>query len=116
MSAGRHLFHRCDVQRYATTTQDYGQKREPAAHLSDVHCRLKTEPQRAFNSLTGQWMVSTRYRLQVMRDVDIVAGDRVTAVIDEYKTSIPGDFEVAGVADRRAVGLRLKTLELNKVN
>jgi hypothetical protein len=116
MTAGRHLLHRCDVQRYATAAQDYGKKRTPAAHLRGVHCRLKTETQRAFNSLTGQWLVSTRYWLQVMRDVDIVAGDRVTAVVDEYGASIPGDFEVAGAADRRAAMLRLKTLELNKVS
>lgn len=116
MLDGRHLHHRCAVQRYAATAQDYGQKRTPAAHLSDVHCRLKTDTQRAFNSLTGQWMVSTRYRLQVQRTVDIIAGDRVTAVYDEYGAAIPGNFEVAGEATRRGAMMRLKTLELNKVN
>lgn len=116
MTIGRHLFHRCDVQRYDTTAQGYGSKREPAAHLRGVHCRLKTETQRGFNSLTGQWMVSTRYKLQVMKSADVIAGDRVTAVTDEYGADIDGNFEVASVMDRRGHTLRMKTLELNKVS
>lgn len=112
---GRHLTHRCNTQRYTATAQSYGRQRVPAAHLTAVHCRLKTETQRAFNSVTGEWLVSTRYKLQVLRSEDILAGDRVTAVIDEFGDNIPGDFEVAGEAVRRGAALWARTLELNKV-
>lgn len=114
--SGRHLIHRCNTQRYTASSQGYGQKRTPAANLTAVHCRLQTKQQRAFNTLTGEWLVSTRYQMQFLRDADVIAGDRITAVTDEYGASIAGNFEVAGIIDRRAAMLRLKTAELNKVS
>ncbi|MBX3056926.1 MAG: hypothetical protein KF770_10680 [Anaerolineae bacterium] len=112
---GRYLIHRCNTQRYTAVAQGYGRQRTPAAHLVAVHCRFKEEVRHAFNSVTGEWVVNTRYKLQVQRDEDIVAGDRVTGLIDEYGTAVPGDFEVAGGMTRRGASVRLRTLELNKV-
>jgi hypothetical protein len=113
---GSHLIHRCDVQRYTETSQGYGEQRTPAAHLSDVHCRLKTEQQRAFNSLTGQWLVTTRYKLLVQFLEDITAGDRVTNIVDEYGVTDTHTYEVAGATPLRGHTLRLNKLELNKVS
>lgn len=123
MTVGFHLIHRCDVERYAEVegTQGYGEQKAPAAHLSRVHCRLKTEAQRGFNSITGQWVVSTRYKLLVQFDEDILAGDRITNLVDEYgkvdarRDGKPHTYEVSGETPLRGHTLRLKKLELNQV-
>jgi hypothetical protein len=113
---GRHLIHRCDIHRYSSTEQGYGKKRVPSIEVTDVPCRLKEKVQRAFNSVTGQWMVDTRYTLQVEFGADLIAGDRVTNVVDEYGQAMLGNYEVAGVHHRRAASLRMKVAELNKVS
>lgn len=113
---GMTFVHRCDVQRYSTSAEGYGEKRTPVAHISGVHFRLKTETQRAFNSLTGQWMVSTRYRGLFPFDTDAIAGDRITNVVDEYGDAVAGNWEVKGVMPRRGHAGRHKSLELEKVS
>lgn len=115
MPIGLTLIHRCAVQRYATAAEGYGSKRTAAAHLSDVHCRLQTKMQRAFNSLSGQWLVTTSYRLLVPYGTDVLAGDRITSVVDEDGNTVAGNWEVAGVLEKRGHATRHKSLELNKV-
>lgn len=115
MRVGRHLVHRCDTQRYSEVTQGYGSQRTPTDHLYSLHCRFKTDVQRGFNSVSGHWVVSTGYKLMVEFDADVVAGDRVTNVLDERGQAIPGNYEVAGAMERRGQAMRHKTLVLNKV-
>lgn len=116
MTAGRHLIHRCDVQRYADAAQGYGDKRTPANHLTAVHFRLIEKTQRAFNSIAGQWVVSTRYQGMFLFSADVAAGDRITNVVDEYGEAVDGNFEVAGGMKRRGHAMRHKMLELHKVS
>lgn len=116
MAVSLTLDHRCDVQRYTEAAQGYGEKRTAAAHLSGVHCRLAEKSERFFDSLAGQWRVTTAYRLLVPFATDIAAGDRVTNVTDEYGTAVAGNWEVAGVMKRRGQMGRHKSAELNKVS
>jgi len=88
----------CDVWRYASTSQAYGKKRTPAIHLSDVPCRLIIKEQRGFNSVTGEWLKQTTYRLLTLHDVDLVEGDRVTNIRMHDATLDNLNFEVDGGA------------------
>lgn len=109
------LHHRCDVQRYTTTAQGYGTKRTAAAHLTGVYCRLMTKTERAYNSLTAQWLVDTRYRLLMPYTTDVLAGDRIANLVDEDGDAVAGVWEVTGVLKRRGRTARHLSLDLQKV-
>ena len=91
----------CDVSRYTVTAQVYGSKRTPAAHLSDVPCRLVIKDQHGFNSVTGAWVKKTDYTLLTLADVDIEEGDRVTNVRMHNDVLDDLTFEVDGGALKR---------------
>ena len=113
MSGGSlYLVDRCDVSRYTVTAQAYGSKRTPAAHLSDVPCRLVIKEQKGFNSVTGEWVKRADYTLLTLADVDIEEGDRVTNIRMHNDTLDQLNFEVDGGALKRrgrmAVHRRMK--------
>ncbi len=99
MSGGSlHLVDHCDVERYTQSAsgQGYGRKRVPAVHLSNVSCRLVTKTRRGFNSVTGEWLVTTEYKLLALHGADIEEGDRITSVVLQDGTLSQLDFEVDG--------------------
>jgi hypothetical protein len=111
-----HFDHRCDVQRYSLAVDAYNnQARTPGPHLSDVPCRLVIKAQRGFNSLTGQWMVTTAYKLFVVHSLDVKAGDRITNLVDETGSINAHNFEVEAALPHRGRTVQHRTLELRKV-
>ena len=110
------LVDHCDVSRYTVTAQAYSTKRTPAAHLSDVPCRLVIKEQEGFNSVTGEWVTRETYLLLTLPDVDIEEGDRVTNVRSHNDTLDQLNFEVDGGAlKRRGRMARLRSMKLKRV-
>ena len=105
----------CDVSRYAVTSQQYGSKRTPAAHLSDVPCRLVPKDARGFNSVTGEWMEETFYTLLTLADVDIEEGDRITNIRMHDDTLDQLNFEVDGILRRRGRMASHRRMKLKRV-
>lgn len=113
--AGHLLIHRCTVQRRATVPRGYGKQATYDDHLTSEHCRLVTKGQRGFNSITAQFVTATSYMMIFRFDADVLAGDRVTGVLDESGAAIAGNFEIEAVIPRRGAVSRHKAATLNKV-
>ena len=110
----------CDVQRRATVAQGYGSKPSYAEHLTGQPFLLVMKAQRGFNSLTGEWVVSTIYNGHFSAAVDIQEGDRLTNVAlnrEGNSEDIGGTFQVdGGVIPQRGRGTRVKIVGLKRVS
>jgi hypothetical protein len=110
----------CDVQRRAKVAQGYGSKPSYGEHLTGQPFLLVMKAQRGFNSLTGEWLVSTSYSGHFPAAVDIQEGDRLTNVAlnrEGDSEDIGGTFQVdGGVMPRRGRGTRVKIVGLKRVN
>lgn len=111
---------RCDVQRRATTAQGYGSKPSYSSHLTGQPFLLVTKTQRGFNSVTGEWLVSTSYAGHFPSDADVQEGDQLRNVSLDRNAdpeTIGGTFQVDGGAiSRRGRGSRVKILGLRRVS
>lgn len=110
----------CDVQRRGTTAQGYGAKPSYAIHLTGQPFLLVAKAERGFNSVTGEWLVSTSYTGHFPAGVDVQEGDRLTNVsLDDKSDSedVGGTFQVDGGAiARRGRGSRVKIVGLKRVS
>lgn len=111
---------RCDVKRRATTAQGYGSKPSYALHLTGQPFLLVTKTQRGFNSVTGEWLVSTSYTGHFPTGTDIQEGDQLANVsLDDNADSdvVGGTFQVdGGAVSRRGRGSRVKIVGLKRVS
>lgn len=113
---GHSLIHRCTVQRRSTKQRGYGSEAKYDNLLTSEHCRLVTKAQKGFNSITGQWVVTTNYLMLFQFGANVMAGDRVTGIVDESGAAISGNFEIEAVIPRRSQVSRLQAATLNKVS
>ena len=112
---GHSLIHRCSVQHRSNTAKAYGAAAAYGTATTDVHCRLVIKSQKGFNSITGLFAVATTYTMLFKMNADVLAGDRISAVVDESGTAIAGNFEIEAVLPRRGAMSRHKATVLNKV-
>jgi hypothetical protein len=106
----------CDIQRRGVTTQAYGSKPAYTEHKFNVRCRLSAKRKGGFNSVTGEWVIITEYRLMLPRNTDIEEGDRVVNIRQKGDSAIRKNFQVDGGAlQRRGRSHRHKTVILKQV-
>lgn len=111
-----HLSDTCTIQRYEATTDAYGNDtRTPADWARYVPCLVVTDKDLFMDNLTGQPMTATAYRVLVAADQDVIAGDRLTDIVNRGGSSVAGNFEVTGVIPRNGQMTRLVELTVNKV-
>jgi hypothetical protein len=110
----------CDVERRSATAQGYGSKPSYATHLTGQPFLLVARQQRGFNSITAEWIVSTRYTAHFPAETDIREGDRLSNVSlnrEADSEDVDGTFQVdGGVLPRRGRGSRVKIVELRRVS
>jgi hypothetical protein len=112
-----HLINQCTIQRATVTTDPYGNDKETFSdHARRVPCRLITTVQKAADGITGQFLVSTGYKLLLAPDQDVIAGDRITEVVDRAGDSVAGEFDVVARIPSNGAMARIVTLELEKVH
>jgi len=107
----------CTIQRYAETTDAYGNVKRTAEDLDRyVPCRLITRAERMADGVTGQILTTTGYRLLLQPGQDVIASDRITEIANRAGEDIAGDYEVMAVVAHAGQMARIVTCELEKVS
>lgn len=104
-----------DVWRPTTSSEPYGGKDVPAVHLTDAQCRLTEKEQRGFNSLTGQWVIDTAYKVQFPHTADVKVGDQLRNIRRDGQTAVSVILEITGGGKRRGHLSRLKSFSLKSI-
>jgi len=121
---GLYLTDTCELLARGTKLQAYGIKPTHTTPLAEnVPCRLIEKTQRGFNSVTGQWLTTTTYKLFLPYDQEIIEGDRVTNIRlhgnqeSNQVALLTHHYEVEGGAlPHRGAMAQHKTVMLKKIN
>ncbi len=110
------LGYTCTIQRYEVTTDAYGNDTRTAAdYTRRVPCLLITDKDKYLDGLTGQPLTVTAYKVLMAPDQDVIAGDRLTDIVDRGGSSVSGNYEVMAVMPRAGAMARLIELTVHKV-
>lgn len=104
-----------DIWRPVVSNEPYGGRDVPGQHICDLPCRLSEREQRGFNSVTGQWVITTDYHLQIGHNADVRVGDQVRNIRRDRGTAVPAILEIVGGGKRRGKLVRMKSFSCKSI-